>query len=43
METEMIQIADWMCDILDNMGDEGVVERVCVDVKSLCSKYPVYG
>ena len=43
METEMIQIADWMCDILDNMGDEGVVEKVCVNVKSLCSKYPVYG
>lgn len=42
METEMVQIADWMCDILDNMGDEGVVEKVRVNVKSICSKYPVY-
>ena len=42
METEMVQITDWMCDILDNMGDEGVVEKVRINVKSLCSKYPVY-
>jgi len=43
MEAEMLNIADWICEILDNMGDEEVVNKVRADVELLCSKYPVYG
>ena len=43
MEAEMLNIADWICEILDNMGDEEVENKVRADVELLCSKYPVYG
>lgn len=42
MEDEAKQVATWMCDVLDNMGDESVIERVKQDVVALCAKFPVY-
>ncbi len=36
------QVAGWICDILDNMGDESVVDRVRDQVISLCSRFPLY-
>lgn len=39
---EAQQVATWICDILDNMGDESVVERVQSEVVELCSRFPVY-
>lgn len=36
------QLAGWICDILDNMDDQGVVERVTAQVLELCKRYPVY-
>ncbi|MFS1703879.1 serine hydroxymethyltransferase [Aestuariibacter sp. GS-14] len=39
---EAKQVANWICDILDNMGDESVVERVQSEVVELCSRFPVY-
>jgi len=41
-EAEMGQIAHWICDILDNMGDESVVESVKGKVLEVCSRFPVY-
>jgi glycine hydroxymethyltransferase len=41
-ETEMRQIAEWICDILDNLGDESVVDSVRGQVKELCARFPVY-
>ncbi len=41
-EGEMGQIAHWICDVLDNMGDESVVESVKDRVLELCSRFPVY-
>jgi len=41
-ETEMIQIANWICDILDHLGDESVVDTVRSHVEELCIRYPVY-
>ena len=41
-ETEMIQIANWICDILDHLGDESVVDTVRSHVEELCIQYPVY-
>ena len=41
-EIEAKQVASWICDVLDNMGDESVVERVQQEVVELCSRFPVY-
>ena len=41
-EIEIRQVADWICDILDQMGDESVVDNVRAQVLELCSRFPVY-
>lgn len=41
-EEQAEQVAMWICDVLDNMGDESVIKRVQSEVVALCSKYPVY-
>ena len=41
-EREVEMIANWICDIIDNMGDESVVEDVKTKVLDLCQAYPVY-
>jgi len=41
-EAEMTQIANWICDILDNMGDESVIDATREQVKELCARFPVY-
>ena len=42
-ETECRDLAGWICDILDNMGDESVIETVRGKVEAICAKFPVYG
>ena len=42
-EKEMSQIANWICDILDHLGDESVIDTVRSHVEELCIQYPVYG
>ncbi len=37
------QVATWICDIMDNMGDESVIERVKGQASELCKSKPVYG
>ena len=41
-ETEVITVADWICDILDEPDNELVVTRVKQQVLALCADYPVY-
>ncbi|WP_334032226.1 serine hydroxymethyltransferase [Alteromonas sp. P256] len=41
-EEQAQQVATWICDVLDNMGDESVIKRVQGEVVELCSKFPVY-
>ena len=41
-EEEAKQVASWICDILDNMGDESVIKRVQGEVVALCAQFPVY-
>jgi len=41
-EIEIRQVADWICDVLDQMGDESVVDNVRAQVLELCSRFPVY-
>ncbi|MBT1452302.1 serine hydroxymethyltransferase [Glaciecola sp. XM2] len=42
-EAEARQVSTWICDILDNMGDTSVIDRVRGEVVELCEKFPVYG
>jgi glycine hydroxymethyltransferase len=42
-EPEVAQLSHWIADVLDNMGDESVVERVRAQVMALCGRFPVYG
>ena len=41
-ETEVRQLSHWIADVLDNMGDESVIERVRAQVMALCRRFPVY-
>ena len=41
-EKEMSQIANWICDILDHLGDESVIDTGRSHVEELCIRYPVY-
>ena len=36
------ELAGWICDILNNMGDESVIDRVREQVKAICARLPVY-
>lgn len=42
-EAEAGQVATWMCDVLDSIGDKSVIERVKGEVVELCERFPVYG
>ena len=42
-EGDCRELAGWICDILDNMGDESVIERVRGQVSAICERLPVYG
>ncbi|WP_432452305.1 MULTISPECIES: serine hydroxymethyltransferase [unclassified Agarivorans] len=37
------ELAGWMCDVLDNLQDDTVIERVKGQVLELCQRFPVYG
>jgi glycine hydroxymethyltransferase len=41
-EKEMCQVANWICDILDHLDDESVVDTVRSHVEELCTQFPVY-
>jgi glycine hydroxymethyltransferase len=42
-ETEIIQVANWIADVLDAGGADEVVTRVREEVAVLCRRFPVYG
>lgn len=41
-EADCKKVANWICDIMDNMGDESVIERVKGEVIALCKTRPLY-
>ena len=41
-EAEMIEIANMMCDVMENMEDEDVIALVREKVSHLCARFPVY-
>lgn len=42
-EAECRQLVNWICDILDNLGDADTEAKIREEVKELCSRFPVYG
>jgi len=41
-EAECGELANWMCDVIDKLDDESVINSVRDKVLDICSRYPVY-
>ncbi|WP_207060855.1 serine hydroxymethyltransferase [Motiliproteus sp. SC1-56] len=41
-EAEAVQLAGWICDILDDIENEETINRVKQQVLELCARFPVY-
>ncbi|EGJ03993.1 glycine hydroxymethyltransferase [Escherichia coli D9] len=41
-EAEAKELAGWMCDVLDSINDEAVIEHIKGKVLDICARYPVY-
>lgn len=41
-EGECEQLANWVCDILDDIQNEDTIKRVKQQTKAICQKFPVY-
>ncbi|HEX6928293.1 MAG TPA: serine hydroxymethyltransferase [Gammaproteobacteria bacterium] len=41
-EKEIVDVAGWIADVLDNIGDESVVDATRAKVIALCRRFPVY-
>ena len=42
-EKEAAQVADWVCDILDDLSNQKTIARVREEVSAMCRQFPVYG
>ena len=43
LEPDCVALANWICDVLDNPGDENVIAGVRENVTKQCRQFPVYG
>ncbi|EGY29076.1 Glycine/serine hydroxymethyltransferase [Candidatus Regiella insecticola 5.15] len=41
-EAESEQLAGWICDILDNISDENLIQKIKNEVVEICRRFPVY-
>jgi len=41
-EADASQLAGWMCDVLENMDDQSVIDNVKAQVLDICGSLPVY-
>lgn len=41
-EQEAKQLANWICDVLDNIDDQSVIEKIKAQVLEICHRLPVY-
>ncbi|MEI6145031.1 MAG: serine hydroxymethyltransferase [Methylococcales bacterium] len=41
-EAEMIEIANMMCDVMENLEDDTIIASVREKVSALCARFPVY-
>lgn len=42
-EAEARELTGWICDILDDIDNQAVIDRVREQVLALCARFPVYG
>ena len=42
-EADVVELTQWICDVLDAPSDEGVIKTVREKVSAQCKKFPVYG
>ncbi len=42
-EAEVTQLSSWIADVLDDVGNEAVIDRTRRAVLEICRRYPVYG
>ncbi|EDQ01271.1 serine hydroxymethyltransferase [Shewanella benthica] len=42
-EEQAVELTHWMCDVLDDITNEGTIEGVKKQVLELCARFPVYG
>ena len=43
LEADCVALAEWICDVLDNPGDDNVIAGVRENVTLQCRQFPVYG
>ncbi len=41
-EAEVTQLANWICDVLDDINNEATIEKVKSQVLDICARFPVY-
>ena len=41
-ETECVEMVNWMCDVMDDVENQEVINRVKQQVLDLCKRFPVY-
>ncbi|MCU7796994.1 MAG: serine hydroxymethyltransferase [Candidatus Thiodiazotropha sp. (ex Myrtea spinifera)] len=41
-EADCINLAGWMCDVIDGRGDQKVIDDTKAKVLEICARYPVY-
>ena len=41
-EEECRQVANWICDIIDNIDDAAVIDKIRGEVSDLCKRFPMY-
>ncbi|MEJ2321240.1 MAG: serine hydroxymethyltransferase [Gammaproteobacteria bacterium] len=41
-EAESIELAGWMCDIIDARGDQAKIDEIRAKVLDICARHPVY-
>jgi glycine hydroxymethyltransferase len=41
-EADAVDLAGWMCDVIDSRGDQSVIDQIKQKALAICSKYPVY-
>ncbi|MEL0585334.1 MAG: serine hydroxymethyltransferase [Candidatus Thiodiazotropha sp. (ex. Lucinoma kazani)] len=42
-ESDCVELAGWMCDVIDSRGDQAVIGTIKSKVLAICARYPVYG
>ena len=42
-ETEVKELAGWMCDVMDDVTNQATIDRVREQVLAICKRFPVYG